>query len=198
MVSKHTLLAAAAAASCLMSGAAQASVMATVYAGYYNDNTYMYIWNQSGQDFDDVTLKSVGGLFPGESHDSGALPAGFTVTPNFNKASGAFAADYDDANGADGCGAACDTSYQLFVTIGAKVFHSNVFSPNSNLSGGLVDFTGNNGDADTIVYTPDGYRGFQTVAQIGAGVPEPAAWALMIGGFGMAGAALRRRRSATA
>jgi len=26
-----------------------------------------------------------------------------------------------------------------------------------------------------------------------AGVPEPAGWALMIGGFGMAGAALRRR-----
>ena len=31
-----------------------------------------------------------------------------------------------------------------------------------------------------------------------AGVPEPATWALMIGGFGMAGAALRRRRSAVA
>ena len=28
-------------------------------------------------------------------------------------------------------------------------------------------------------------------------VPEPAAWALMIGGFGLAGASLRRRRSAT-
>jgi hypothetical protein len=30
------------------------------------------------------------------------------------------------------------------------------------------------------------------------GVPEPAAWALMIAGFGMAGAALRRRRAAAA
>jgi hypothetical protein len=29
-------------------------------------------------------------------------------------------------------------------------------------------------------------------------VPEPATWAMMIGGFGMAGAMLRRRRSATA
>lgn len=31
---------------------------------------------------------------------------------------------------------------------------------------------------------------------LGAPVPEPASWALMIGGFGFAGAALRRRRSA--
>ncbi|PZQ63444.1 MAG: hypothetical protein DI570_08975 [Phenylobacterium zucineum] len=29
---------------------------------------------------------------------------------------------------------------------------------------------------------------------IGAGVPEPATWALMIGGFGLAGASLRRSR----
>ncbi|HLZ75156.1 MAG TPA: PEPxxWA-CTERM sorting domain-containing protein [Phenylobacterium sp.] len=34
-------------------------------------------------------------------------------------------------------------------------------------------------------------------AQLGA-VPEPAAWALMISGFGLAGAALRRRRAAFA
>ena len=32
----------------------------------------------------------------------------------------------------------------------------------------------------------------------GAGAPEPASWALMIGGFGLTGAALRRRRMATA
>lgn len=31
-----------------------------------------------------------------------------------------------------------------------------------------------------------------------AAVPEPAAWALMIGGFSLAGAALRRRRAVTA
>jgi hypothetical protein len=36
-------------------------------------------------------------------------------------------------------------------------------------------------------------QGFAT-----GGVPEPAAWALMIGGFGLAGAMLRRRRSALA
>jgi hypothetical protein len=31
-----------------------------------------------------------------------------------------------------------------------------------------------------------------------AAVPEPASWALMIGGFGMAGGMLRRRRTAVA
>jgi hypothetical protein len=33
---------------------------------------------------------------------------------------------------------------------------------------------------------------------VGPGIPEPATRALMIGGFGLAGAALRRRRAATA
>ena len=34
-----------------------------------------------------------------------------------------------------------------------------------------------------------------TVDSVAAAVPEPAAWALMIGGFGMAGAMFRRRRA---
>ena len=37
---------------------------------------------------------------------------------------------------------------------------------------------------------------FDTVSVTGPGVPEPAAWALMIVGFGGVGAVLRRRRAA--
>ena len=48
---------------------------------------------------------------------------------------------------------------------------------------------GNNNDS------ADGYR-LDSITV--AGVPEPATWALMIGGFGLAGAALRRRRAAAA
>lgn len=39
---------------------------------------------------------------------------------------------------------------------------------------------------------------FSAGATAGAGVPEPAAWAMLIGGFGLAGGALRRRRARTA
>ena len=41
-------------------------------------------------------------------------------------------------------------------------------------------------------------NGFQNQVFGLAAVPEPASWALMIGGFGMAGAMLRRRRLTSA
>jgi hypothetical protein len=56
--------------------------------------------------------------------------------------------------------------------------------------------TGNN-ETITLAATIPGNGGvfFDAVSVSGAAVPEPATWALMIGGFGMAGAALRRRRA---
>ena len=52
-----------------------------------------------------------------------------------------------------------------------------------------IDFVGNN---------PNGGEPFlaavTTAAAAAGGVPEPASWAMMIGGLGLAGAALRRRR----
>lgn len=47
-----------------------------------------------------------------------------------------------------------------------------------------------------LTYTVEtGFSADETVATFAAGVPEPASWALMIAGFGMAGAAARRRLS---
>ena len=182
---------AAAAAISLAAGAAHATVLANIYAGYNNDMTYMYWWNTSGVNVDDAQIHSVGGLFPGESEDEGSLCPGCTETVPFFNQQGAFALDYDDANGADPC-AACDTVYQFQLTIGAHNYFSSLFSPSNNLTGGLVDFTGNHFDQDTMTCNSDGCRGFQLVAQV-TGAPEPAAWSLMIGGFALAGAALRRR-----
>jgi len=57
-------------------------------------------------------------------------------------------------------------------------------------------YLGHSGQAAT-----DGNTGIDNLeigAKAGGAVPEPAAWALMIGGFGLAGTALRRRRAALA
>lgn len=59
-------------------------------------------------------------------------------------------------------------------------------------AGDRFDFTVNKGSS----YYNDSTGLSATLST--AGVPEPATWALMIGGFGLAGAALRRRRAVTA
>ncbi|MEW5685135.1 MAG: PEPxxWA-CTERM sorting domain-containing protein [Pseudomonadota bacterium] len=68
------------------------------------------------------------------------------------------------------------------------------FSPSSDL---YLDFDKNNGVTNSrfSAYPYEWNRGLVTGF---AEVPEPATWALMIGGFGLAGATLRRRRAAVA
>lgn len=51
---------------------------------------------------------------------------------------------------------------------------------------------------DALVFTSyndPAFNYFDDVSLRGQGAPEPAAWALMLGGFGLAGASLRRRRA---
>ena len=72
------------------------------------------------------------------------------------------------------------------------------FAPFSITSGFLagvnrLDFIVNNGGGPTALRVE-----MHGSADLSGGVPEPSTWALMIGGFGMAGAMLRRRRSAVA
>jgi hypothetical protein len=48
-----------------------------------------------------------------------------------------------------------------------------------------------------VVGLASGPQALSIDAKLGAGVPEPATWAMMIGGFGFVGGALRSRRRAT-
>lgn len=99
--------------------------------------------------------------------------------------SSAFTVDYDDFF----FGSASYTISAIYN--GHNV--SATFSPESNASGGFVGFLGN----DSNGFESDAQVNDTVVATLG-GAPEPAAWALMISGFGLAGVSLRRRRAATA
>jgi hypothetical protein len=67
-----------------------------------------------------------------------------------------------------------------------------------SFTGGQLKVTMNDADFNSGYYDLGNY-GANITARfelVGAAVPEPATWAMMIAGFGMAGAAVRRRRFA--
>ena len=63
---------------------------------------------------------------------------------------------------------------------------------------GTIELWGHFGSLDLADFRNPGASGFLVgdvgVGPIGGGVPEPAAWSLMILGFGAIGASVRRRR----
>jgi hypothetical protein len=88
-------------------------------------------------------------------------------------------------------GAIWQTEYSGLTITGGSSYTAEYLALAAAWGAAHSDF---NGYADAI-YAQDGHtQGFVT----GGGVPEPASWALMIAGFGLAGGMLRRRRAAAA
>jgi len=77
-----------------------------------------------------------------------------------------------------------DNAVSLIATEGPQLF-----------SGAGASLTFREGTTALTQYLGTG-RYSLNIAAVGAAVPETATWAMMIGGFGMVGAAMRRRRTA--
>jgi hypothetical protein len=110
-----------------------------------------------------------------------------------------------------------DPTYNLTLTFDSGQTLTGAYTPLTNtfLGGGntitegnttysLTEFSYRRFLGDTVqpnVATPGGdgndYNGNFRINAVTAAVPEPAAWAMMIGGFGMIGAAARRRTRTT-
>lgn len=97
-----------------------------------------------------------------------------------------------------------DTTFTFFGFVDQGTVHWNAPATLNFGNGGVLQISLN--DADFGQHVVGGFSQksadisgtFKLVHDSLPGVPEPASWALMIGGFGMTGAMLRRRRLATA
>lgn len=109
-----------------------------------------------------------------------------------------FVSDVDTGNATDvvtvnlGNVALAAGSYDLFLTN-----PSNLGIPNfSGGIGGIVNFTGSGVGPATGDRYSGGLGGASGVILSSGAVPEPAAWVLMVAGFGMVGTLARRRTAA--
>jgi Protein of unknown function (DUF642)/PEP-CTERM motif len=161
----------------------------TVVSGSVDVTTNASGWSPA---YAGVNSLDINGWEAGEISQSFADKAGATYTVSFaysrNAAGAPDPATADVSVGGQTVHVSSQNDPSQFGTVGAMLWKTDSFT-----------FVGTGHDSITLAATVPGNGGvfFDDIQVNGpAAVPEPASWALMIGGFGLAGAALRRRRSA--
>lgn len=97
--------------------------------------------------------------------------------------------------------AAVDIGWELF-TIAGTISTGSVTTNPTALTTVNFNVTAGYNQPIALIFGPDAYNGgvqnivfrFDSTLPTSGAVPEPGAWALLIAGFGLAGASLRRRR----
>lgn len=113
-----------------------------------------------------------------------------TLTFTFAAPTFAFGADFSSLN---------NGSPRTYVTVGGTTFNPLPLEPAflgfvSQTAFTTVTFLNPRTNGSNDSFTVDNLA-FSAAAPVAAAVPEPASWAMMIGGFGMVGGAARRRRA---
>ena len=185
----RVLYAAAFLAALAAAAPARATTLATLSATYdtFLEDTVFTITNTSGVS-EAVTLTT--SLGPITTKVLPNLGAGLSEQYAFNAVNGGFITDPQSAGVAD------STSYALLVGLSnaAPTLSSGAFSPLSNLTGGDVDFLGNQcqGFPGAPCGTTIALSGLVASVQTPA-VPEPFSITLMLAGLTSLGLVLRRR-----
>jgi len=112
---------------------------------------------------------------------------------NFNFSTGVSGLNFDLINGTD----ATTFTINLFDASATLIASHNIDLNSFGGPGSVGHLAFAETGIHSAVITGNDDIAVDTIG-FSAGVPEPATWALMIGGFGLAGTALRRRKAATA
>ena len=138
-----------------------------------------------GATFTGAFYKQCGGGCPAPSSGTFVSSANFNSPFSVSFAGALSTFSFENVSNSAGSATAFDATNNALTSVSFSAFP------------GL--FTLNAAGIRSVTFSTNGQFGVDnfTFAETG-GVPEPTSWALMIGGFGLTGAALRRRRSVLA
>jgi len=172
------LLAGAALAAVLAPAGANAAVVFTTDANHYEG-----LGDSIGSAFDQIDLSSVTNTFTG--YGTYLLnKVTFTVGVNAN------VGGYSEAGTLANTGTSSIGAFSYAVPYLISISNSDTIT----LGGNTVVWNGFNIKFNELTLTSGGPQVFGDLTATVTGVPEAASWALMLAGFGLAGAAMRRRR----